>query len=140
MKGLSGLLLGLLLSATAGAQRGPQVRRIFFNPYTDSIKTVLNFYVNVDAELSDGGYRPMDTSMIELRADHGRMQGNEWIAPRQIDFDRVRFTASLKRDPAVRDEVTIFLKRAIDPRDDPRAGDVEFQLPVVPKELQKGRR
>lgn len=137
MKRILTLLLSIPVFAGASAQRAPQVKRIYFNLYTDSIKTVLNYYVNVEAELSNGNYVPLDTSMIALKSDHGRMSGSEWIAPRSIDFDRVRFTASLKSDPALRDEITVFLKREIDPRDNPESGDLE--LPVVPKELQRRR-
>lgn len=138
MKRLLLLLMIVFASTAAGAQRGGlQVRRIYFNLYTDSIKTVLNYYVNVEAELSNGRFQPMDTSMIEIRSDQGRMSGNEWIAPRNINFDRVHFTAGLRSNPAIRDEITVYLKRAIDPRDDPAAGDIE--MPVVPKELQRRR-
>jgi len=137
MKRLLVLLCSTLIACDAVAQHSPQVRRIYFNLYTDSIKTVLNYYVNVEAELSNGRFRPMDTSMVEIRADQGHMSGNEWVAPRNIGFDRVRFTVNLKTDPALRDEVTVYLKRAIDPRDDPAAGDIE--MPVVPKELQRRR-
>ncbi len=129
----------LLFSAGASAQRGPEPKRIYFNLYTDSIKTVLNYYVNVEAEMSNGRYLPMDTSLVTISADHGRMSGNEWVAPKQIAFDRVRFTAVLRADPAVRAETTVYIKQGIDPRDNPAAGDIEFQLPVVPKELQRRR-
>lgn len=139
MKGLFSLLLCSILAFGADAQHGPQVRRIYFNLYTDSIKTQLNYYVNVEAELSNGRFLPMDTSQIIIEADHGRMAGNEWVAPKQIGFDRVHFLARLKSDPSVQEEITVYLKRAIDPRDDPAAGDIEFQLPVVPKELQRRR-
>lgn len=138
MKGFFGLCCCLLIAVAVTAQRGPQVRRIYFNLYTDSIKTQLNYYVNVEAEMSNGSYLPMDTSMIAISADQGRMAGNEWIAPKQIGFDRVRFTARLRSDPAVSTDITVFLKRAIDPRDDPAAGDIE--MPVVPKELRRLRR
>jgi hypothetical protein len=138
MKRLLVFLFILAIGTGASAQRGPQVRRIYFNLYTDSIKTVLNYYVNVEAELSGGRFQPMDTSMIEIHADQGRMSGNEWIAPRNIGFDKVHFTTSLRSDPAIRDEITVYIKRAIDPRDDPAAGDIE--MPVVPKELQRRRR
>lgn len=137
MRGIFGMLIGLAFAAAATAQRGQQVRRIYFNLYTDSIKTQLNYYVNVEAEMSNERYLPMDTSMIEIVADRGRMSGNEWIPPQRIDFDRVRFTVRLKGDPSMRAETTVFLKRTIDPRDDPSYGDVE--MPVVPKELQKRR-
>lgn len=137
MKGLLTLLSGIFIFTGASAQRGPQVKRIYFNLYTDSIKTVLNYYVNVEAELSNGNYLPLDTSTIILQSDQGRMSGNEWIPPRSIGFDRVRFTARLKSDPALHEAITVFLKREKDPRDNPEAGDLE--LPVVPKELQRRR-
>ena len=128
------LLLALLWPAGMQAQsRGTALKRIYFNLYTDSIKTVLNYYVNVEGEYANGRILPMDTGSILLRADRGRMSGNEWIAPARIDFEQVTFIATAKSNPAIHDRITVWMKRAKDPRD-------EMDLPVVPEDLKERRR
>lgn len=96
---------------------GPRLRRIYFNPYTDSIKTVLNYYVNVEGEFSDGSYLPLDTADIFLRCDNGTLAGNEWLIPKKIDFENVTFIAEARANPRLRDTITIWIQRWKDPRD-----------------------
>ncbi len=93
--------------------------RIWFNPYADSIKPVLNYYIAVDGEFSDGSFLPMDSSYINLTADHGTLAGNEWVLPKTIDFDRVTFRAEGRNNPALRDSITLWIKKSRDQRDAP---------------------
>jgi hypothetical protein len=104
-------------SLTSSARGGPRLRRIYFNPYTDSIKTVLNYYVNVEGEFTDGSYLPLDTTDIFLRCDHGTLAGNEWIIPKKIDFQKVTFIAEARADSRLRDTVTLWIQKWKDPRD-----------------------
>lgn len=96
---------------------GARLVRLYFHPYTDSIKTVLNYYVNVEGEYSNGRILPLDTSEIMLRADVGMMAGNEWILPKKIDFEKVTFTAVSRADARLRDTVTLWIQKWKDPRD-----------------------
>ena len=105
--------------AQAQQLRKPVLEALYFNLYTDSIKPVLNFYVNVEGRYSDGSYLPLDTASIILSCDAGRMQGSEWVPPRIITFEKVTFTAVARHNPALRDEVTIYIRKARDPRDAP---------------------
>lgn len=109
----------------AEVRGGPRLRRIYFNPYTDSIKTVLNYYVNVEGEFSDGSYLPLDTADIFLRCDRGTLAGNEWIIPKRIDFDKVTFIAEARTNPQLQDTVTIWIQKWKDPRDAPDYKDPE---------------
>jgi hypothetical protein len=120
------------------ARAESRLKRIYFNLYTDSIKTVLHYYVNVEGEYSDGRVLPMDTSLIRIIADRGIMSGNDWIAPKQIDFEKVTFHAIAKDDPRINDRVTVWLKRLKDPRDEMDADDMD--MPVVPDDIRKRRR
>lgn len=97
----------------------PRLVRVYFNPYTDSIKTVLNYYVNVEGEYSDGSYLPLDSSTVELRCDHGVLEGNAWVIPKKIDFEKVTFTAVSRENPQLRDTVTLWIQKWKDPRDAP---------------------
>ena len=110
---------GLRTSLAAKESRGPRLVRIYFNPYTDSIKTVLNYYVNVEGQFNDGSFLPLDTTDIILRCDRGTLAGNEWIVPKKIDFEKVTFIAEARSDPRLRDTVTLWIQKRKDPRDAP---------------------
>ena len=130
--------LFLIICFAAFNASAQKVDSMFFNLYTDSIKTILNYYVNVEGEYSNGRFLPMDTGVIRIIADHGAMSGNEWIAPKEIDFEKVTFHAIAKEDPRINDRVTVWLKRAKDPRDEMNGN--EMDLPQVPEEFRKRRR
>lgn len=104
-------------SLTASAPEERRLVRVYFNPYTDSIKTVLNYYVNVEGEYSDGSFLPLDTAEIFLRSDVGAMTGNEWVIPKKIDFEKVTFTATSRANPQLRATTTLWIQKWKDPRD-----------------------
>ena len=141
MRTVISMLLFLTASGGLHAQTGngsPKLKRIYFNLYTDSIKTILNYYVNVEGEYNNGRILPMDAGTITITADHGSMSGVEWIAPKTIDFEKVSFQAVAKDDPGIRADITVWLKRAKDPRDEFRREDMD--LPTVPEDIRKRRR
>lgn len=119
-----------MLSAPARAQKhrrdavpaaveshGPLVR-IYFNLYTDSIKPVLNFYVNVEGEYSDGRILPMDTGTVKIAADSGEMAGMEWLVKAGMPrYEKVTFTVTARENPALQDRVTVWMKKSPDPAD-----------------------
>jgi hypothetical protein len=137
LRTLKGLVLVMLLPMCLHAQRSEELKRIYFNMYTDSIKTVLNYYVNVEGEFRNGKYLPLDTNTVIITADNGIMSGNEWIAPKDIRFEKVTFRVVSKGNSKLRDEVTVWLKRAKDPRDE--IGTDDMALPY-PGSERKGRR
>ncbi len=114
----------------AAAPQGPALRRIYFNLYTDSLKPILNYYVNVEGEYSDGTIQPLDSATVSLRANWGVMRGNEWVIPDTLRYDRVTFYVRARRNPALRDSVTIWLQKWKDPRDAPGYEDPD--APVLP--------
>lgn len=124
------LLLALLpAGASAQTKDNRELKRIFFNLYTDSIKTILNYYVNIEGEYKDGSYLPLDNRSVELTADHGTISGNEWVAPKDINFEKVTFTVTAIGKPELRDRVTVWLKKAKDPRDAPDYEEMELPYP-----------
>lgn len=112
-------------SRDGSARNYPELKRIYFDLYTDSIKPVLNYYVNVVGELKGGGYLPLDSSQIFLTCDRGQMNGNEWVLPKHLDFDKVTFTATARSNEMLRETVTVYIKKERDPRDEPGFGDEE---------------
>ena len=137
LKILKGLVPMMLLPLFVNAQRGDDLKRIYFNMYTDSIKTILRYYVNVEGEYANGRYLPLDTNTVIITADNGTLSGNEWIAPKDIKFEKVTFRVVSKGNSRLHDEVTVWLKRAKDPRDEMGAEDMDMPYPGSEK---KGRR
>jgi hypothetical protein len=85
--------------------------------YTDSIKPVLNFYVNIEGVFTNGRILPLDTSMVTISSDVGSMVGMEWVVPKTLNFDKVTFTATAKYNPQLQQTETIYLKKFKDVRD-----------------------
>lgn len=113
----------------ASAFREPALKRVYFNLYTDSLKPVLNYYVNVEGEYRDGSYRPLDTASIRLTADWGELRGNEWVIPPRLLHDSVTFYVRAKENPALGDTITIWIKKWKDPRDAPDYSDPLDEAP-----------
>lgn len=134
MKKLALIIAICLAAITAEAQdyNPGKPEKIYFNLYTDSIKTVVNYYVNVEGIFKGGRVLPLDANTITITADKGRMEGNEWIAPKQIDFDRVTFMAVAKENSSQRATITVYLQKWKDPRDDMSHDDPGMEMPVAP--------
>ncbi len=115
-----GIFCLLLMSHfAASAQRPPALKSVYFNLYTDSLKPVLNYYVNVEGETTDGRYLPLDTNDVFLTADWGEMRGNAWVIPRIFLDEKVTFTAVSKRNLMLRSSVTVWIQKGKDPEDAP---------------------
>ena len=123
------------LQAQAAKDDNSRLKRIYFNLYTDSIKTILNYYVNVEGEYRNGRVLPMDAHTITITADHGTVSGVEWVAPKDINFEKVCFRAVANDDSGVNANIVVWLKRAKDPRDEFHSEDME--LPVEPNDVRK---
>lgn len=95
----------------------PILKDIRFNLYTDSIKPVLDYYLNIEGEFTNGQIYPLDNSLIDVSSSQGEMDGMTWIKPKVIDFDSVTFTAVCRYNPAIAKDITLFIKQWQDPRD-----------------------
>jgi hypothetical protein len=95
----------------------PLLQDIRYNLYTDSIKPVLNYYVNVEGVFSSGKVYPLDSSYVAIAASEGHMQGLEWVLPAQRNFEKITFTATSPYLPGKEKQVTLYLKKYKDPRD-----------------------
>lgn len=94
-----------------------QLKDIRFNLYADSIKPVLNYYVNVEGMYDNGRILPLDDRDILLEADWGEIKGNEWVIPKTLEKDRVLFTATARENPELRRQITVYIQKRKDPRD-----------------------
>lgn len=96
----------------------PVLEEIRINAYTDSIKPILNYYLNVEGKFTNGKVYPLDAGYVTVTADNGTMKGLEWVAPKERNFEKVNFTVTNRFEPADVKTITLYLKKFKDPRDD----------------------
>lgn len=107
------LLLLIICSAAARAQK---VESIYVNLYTDSLKKGTFNYINIDGKLSNGKYLPLDSTHLDFRASSGKFSGNSLWIDRDITTNKVDIKVSLRNNPALVKEFTIYIKQMPDPQ------------------------
>ncbi|GAA4328709.1 hypothetical protein [Flaviaesturariibacter amylovorans] len=105
-----GLLL-LALAVASGTLGAQGVSRFDFNLYTDSLKKGFYNYINVDAQLTDGSWRPLDSTQLRFTANTGFFKGNDLFIDSSYHGDSVRVRAELRSDPKQSKEVIIYIRR-----------------------------
>ena len=106
------LLSFILCSFFARAQK---VESIYVNLYTDSLKKGTFNYINIDGKLSNGNYLPLDSTHLVYWSSAGKFHGNNLWIDRDITIDKVTIRVSLRKDPALVKEFTIYIKQNPDP-------------------------
>jgi hypothetical protein len=102
------LLIGLLVSFTA--LRAQKVDSIYFHLYTDSLKKGQHNYINIDGKLSNGRWMPMTAKEVQFSCNEAGFSGNELIIPADFKAEKVTIRVSLKSNPFVVIEKTIWIK------------------------------
>lgn len=102
----------MLCSFFAKAQK---VEKIYVNLYTDSLKKGTYNYINIDGQLSNGKYLPLDSTHLIFWASAGRFNGNSLWIDKDIVAQQVDIKVSLRDNPAMVKEFTIFIKQLPDP-------------------------
>lgn len=90
----------------------PVLKEIRIKPYADSIKPVMNYYLNVEGIFNNGKIYPLDINHVSITASNGTIQGMEWVKPDKIDFDKVIFTAICTYDATITTGKTVYIKKA----------------------------
>ena len=108
------LLFLLILFAAAGPLSAQKVDSIYFHLYTDSLKKGQYNYINVDAKLSNGRWQPLTSKEITFQCATAEFSGNELILPDNFPHEKVTIRATLKSNPALWIERTIWIKRTPD--------------------------
>lgn len=103
------ILLGLIFSFQCSFAQ--KIEKIFFNLYADSLKKEVWNYINVDAQLSNGKFIPLDTTHLLLTASFGKWQGNNLFIGQEFQKDSVVITATLKQNTQLTKTVTVFIKK-----------------------------
>jgi hypothetical protein len=103
--------VSILLSTFAKAQK---IENIFVNLYTDSLKKGTYNYINVDGQLSNGKYIPLDSTHIVFWASDGKFSGNSLWLDKGFNNDKVFIKAVLKGNPQISKEFIIYIKKKPD--------------------------
>ncbi len=106
------LLSFILCSFFAKAQK---VEHIYVNLYTDSLKKGTFNYINIDGQLTNGKYLPLDSTDLIFWASAGKFSGNSLWIDREITTDKVTVKVTLRNNPALFKEFTIYIKKKPDP-------------------------
>lgn len=100
----------------------PVLQTIRFNTYTDSIKPVLYYYLNVEGVYSSGRIFPLQASDVSLSASLGTLHDMSWEAPPGNSFLSVQFTATSKLASSIPSvSIVRYRQLLVDPEDGPSA-------------------
>ncbi len=102
-------VLGLLFSFQLSFAQ--KIEKIFFNVYTDSLKKEVWNYINVDAQLSNGKFIPLDTTHLLFTSSFGKWQGNNLFIDHDFKKDSVVITATAKQNAALTQTITLYIKK-----------------------------
>jgi hypothetical protein len=113
MKKLVLLLLLVMGGYWASAQK---VDSIYFHLYTDSLKKGFYNYINVDGKTADGQWIPLtshDILFSTATADTSvlKFQNNDLFIDSAYKKETVTIKATLKNNPAICKEVTIYIRK-----------------------------
>jgi hypothetical protein len=97
----------LLCSSRLCAQ---QVDSICFHLYTDSLKKGTFNYINVDAGMSDGSWKPLTGKEVNFQCSYGWFKGNSLFVDSAFKGTSILVRAILRANPAVQRETTIPIK------------------------------
>ena len=106
-------LFALLISSTF-LSKAQKIDSIYFHLYTDSLKKGTHNYINVDAKLADGKWKPLSAKEITFASSYGTFDGNELILPAECTVQKLTVKAVLKSDPGLWREITIWIKKKPD--------------------------
>ena len=102
----------ILFSSYAKAQK---IESIHVDLYTDSLKKGTFNYINIDGKLSNGKYLPLDSTDLIFWASDGKFTGNDLWIERDFTSEKVDIKVTLKSNPSLHKEFTIYVKQQPDP-------------------------
>jgi hypothetical protein len=94
--------------------RAQKIDSIYFHLYTDSLKKGTHNYINVDAKLSDGKWKPLSAKEITFTSSYGTFEGNELVLPAECTVQKLTIKAVLKSEPGLWKEITVWIKKKPD--------------------------
>ena len=107
-------ILGLIIFYS-GFAKAQKVESMYVNLYTDSLKKGTYNYINIDGKLSNGKFLPLDSTHLIFWSSAGKFSGNSLWIDRNIAETKVNIKVTLRDDPAMVKEFTIYIKQKPDP-------------------------
>ena len=95
--------------------KAQHVESIYVNLYTDSLKKGTLNYINIDGKLSNGKYLPLDSTHLIFWSSAGKFSGNSLWIDRDFAAAKVDIRVSLRKNPALVKEFSIYVKQKPDP-------------------------
>jgi hypothetical protein len=95
--------------------KAQKVEKIYVNLYTDSLKKGTYNYINIDGQLANGKYLPLDSTHLIFWASAGKFNGNSLWIDRDIAVNKIDIKVSMRNNPAIVKEFTIYIKQQPDP-------------------------
>ncbi len=108
------LILSTLLTIITHILPAQQVDSIYFNLYTDSLKKGKYNYINVDAKYSNGKYLPLIDGEVIFTTTYGTFEKNCLVLPADTKQSKVTITIALKKNTAITQTTTIYIKQKPD--------------------------
>ena len=120
----------LLLYCSVFAQK---IDSIYFNLYTDSLKKGTYNYINIIGKLSNGSFRPLDSTQVIFASSYGKFHGNSLWLPFEPAVEKVDITVTSKQEPAQILRHTIYIKKAEDNKNLKTVDEIMAEPPKRPK-------
>ena len=95
--------------------KAQSVEKIFVNLYTDSLKKGTLNYINIDGQLTNGKFIPLDSTKILFECPQAKFKGNSLFIPADITLEKVNIKTTLKSNPTIFKEFEVFIKKMEDP-------------------------
>ncbi len=95
--------------------KAQKVESIYVNLYTDSLKKGTFNYINIDGKLADGKFIPLDSNNLSFWSSAGKFNGNNLWIDTDINVSKVDIKVTVKNNPALVKEFTIYIKQRPDP-------------------------
>jgi hypothetical protein len=105
---------------------------MFVNLYTDSLKKGTYNYINVDGQLANGRFIPLDSTKVKFESNEGSFSGNALFLSLKSKADSVAITVTLREDPKQTQTFILYTKKIQTVFENGEGAQVE--VPQKPKE------
>lgn len=97
------------------AVKAQKIESIHVNLYTDSLKKGTFNYINIDGKMPNGKFIPLDSTHLIFWSSAGKFNGNNLWIDRNSNLDKVDIKVTLRSNPALTKEFSIYIKKLPDP-------------------------
>ncbi len=108
-------ILLVVFSLSTFISKAQTIDKIFVNLYTDSLKKGTHNYINIDGQLSNSRYLPLDSTKILFTCAQAKFAGNSIIIPANFTEEKVTIKTTLKSNPTIFKEFDVYIKKMEDP-------------------------